>query len=93
MVDPETQRKRESRLRSILKAFTWRLIASATTFTVAYFVVLLGAPAEQRELATKAAVVVAAFDFVLKLLLYYFHERIWQLVPRGSIRKMIHPSK
>jgi uncharacterized membrane protein len=93
MVDSETQRKRESRLRSILKAFTWRLIASATTFTVAYFVVLLGAPAEQRELATKAAVVVAAFDFVLKLLLYYFHERIWQLVPRGSIRKMIHPSK
>ena len=93
MVDSETQRKRESRLRSILKAFTWRLIASATTFTVAYFVVLLGAPAEQRELATKAAVVVAAFELVLKLLLYYFHERIWQLVPRGSIRKMMHPSK
>ena len=93
MVDLETQRKRESRLRSILKAFTWRLIASATTFTVAYFVVLLGAPAEQRELATKAAAVVASFDFVLKLLLYYFHERIWQMVPRGSIRKMLHSSK
>jgi len=93
MVELETQKKRESRLRSIFKAFTWRLVASATTFTVAYFVVLLGAPVEQRELATKAAVVVAAFDFVLKLFLYYFHERIWQLVPRGSIRKIIHPSK
>ena len=82
---------RESRLRSILKALTWRVIATATTFTVAYFVVLLGAPAEQRELATKAAGVVAAFDFVLKLMLYYFHERAWQLLPRGSIRGLMRP--
>jgi uncharacterized membrane protein len=96
MTEPSDERQsstanRESRLRSILKALTWRVIASATTFTVAYFVVLLGAPAEQRELATKAAAVVAAFDFVLKLLLYYFHERAWQLLPRGSIRRIVQP--
>ena len=82
------ERDKESRLRSILKAFTWRIIATGTTFTVTYFVVLVGAPVEQREQAGKAAMVVAAFDFVLKLALYYFHERGWQMVPRGSIRRV-----
>lgn len=79
---------KESRLRSILKAFTWRIIATGTTFTVTYFVVLFGAPVEHREQAGKFAMVVAAFDFVLKLALYYFHERGWQTVPRGSIRRV-----
>ena len=59
------ERNKESRLRSILKAFTWRIIATGTTFTVTYFVVLVGAPVEQQEQAGKAAMVVAAFDFVL----------------------------
>ena len=63
------EKNKESRLRSILKAFTWRIIATGTTFTVTYFVVLVGAPVEQREQAGKAAMVVAAFDFVLKLAL------------------------
>jgi uncharacterized membrane protein len=73
---------KESRLRSILKAFSWRFIASATTITVAYFVT--------GDIA--AAGVVGIFDFVLKLLLYYFHERAWQLLPRGSIRRIVEPT-
>ena len=89
--DNTEQRDKESRLRSILKALSWRFIATGTTFTVTYFVVLVGAPVEQREQAGKAALVVAAFDFVLKLMLYYFHERGWQMVPRGSIRQIIRP--
>ena len=72
---------RESRLRSILKAFTWRIIASATTIAVAFFVTG----------DIKAAGIVGMFDFILKLLLYYFHERAWQLLPRGSIRRIIQP--
>ena len=75
------QGDKESRLRSILKALTWRIIATATTMTVTYFVV--------GDL--KAASVVGVFDFFLKMLLYYFHERGWQMVPRGSIRGIIRP--
>ena len=82
MVELETQKKRESRLRSILKAFTWRVVASITTISVAYFVT--------GDIST--AGIVGIFDFFIKLLLYYFHERIWQLVPRGSIRKIMHSS-
>ena len=75
------QRDKESRLRSILKAFTWRIIATATTMTVTYFVT--------GDLT--AASVVGVFDFFLKMMLYYLHERGWQMVPRGSIRQMISP--
>ena len=75
------QQNKESRLRSILKAFTWRIIATATTMTVTYFVT--------GDLT--AASVVGVFDFFLKMMLYYLHERGWQMVPRGSIRQMISP--
>jgi uncharacterized membrane protein len=83
MVGKDQQSNRESRLRSVLKAFTWRIIASITTISIAYIVT--------RNLSAAGAV--GILDFFFKLLLYYFHERIWQLLPRGSIRKMIHPSK
>ena len=75
------QRNKESRLRSILKAFTWRIIATSTTMTVTYFVT--------GDLT--AASVVGVFDFFLKMMLYYLHERGWQMVPRGSIRQIISP--
>ncbi len=80
-VDSTEQRDKESRLRSIIKAFTWRIIATATTMTVTYFVT--------GDLT--AASVVGVFDFFLKMLLYYLHERGWQMVPRGSIRQFISP--
>ena len=79
--DSIEQRDKESRLRSILKAFTWRIIATATTMTVTYFVT--------DDMST--AGVVGVFDFFLKMLLYYLHERGWQMVPRGSIRQIIRP--
>jgi len=83
MVGKDQQSNRESRLRSVLKAFTWRIVASITTISIAYIVT--------GDLSAAGAV--GILDFIFKLLLYYFHERIWQLLPRGSIRKMIHPAK
>ena len=82
MVEKAQQKNRESRLRSILKAFTWRIIATITTISIAYIIT--------GDLSAAGAV--GLLDFFIKLLLYYFHERIWQLLPRGSIRKMVHPS-
>ena len=79
----DNQRNKESRLRSIFKAFTWRIVASITTISVAYFVT--------DDISIAATV--GGFDFVIKLLLYYFHERIWQILPRGSIRKLMPSPK
>ncbi len=69
--------QKESHLRSILKGLTWRIIASTTILIITYLTT--------GEMET--AVTVAGIEFFVKLLLYYLHERAWQFVPRGSIRK------
>jgi bifunctional enzyme CysN/CysC len=62
----------ESRLRSLLKAFSWRILATLTTATIAFFVV--------GELVTAA--MIGSIEFFLKFAIYYAHERAWQLVPK-----------
>ena len=69
----------ESHVRSILKALSWRFVATFTTIIIAW--VFTG------EIDT--ALKVGAVEFLLKFLIYYLHERAWQLVPRGTIRGML----
>ena len=68
----------ESHLRSILKGLTWRVVATSTIIAIAYFTTG----------DVSLAFQIGAIEFLVKLLLYYLHERAWQLVPRGGIRKM-----
>lgn len=81
-MDTELTAYRESHLRSILKAFSWRVVATLTTAIIAYFVTG----------RIEAAVLIGSVEFVLKFLIYYLHERAWQAVPRGSIRRMLRRS-
>ncbi len=67
---------RESRLRSVLKAFSWRILATLTTVMIAW--VIIG--------KVDTAIMIGGVEFVLKFFIYYLHERAWQLVPRGTIR-------
>jgi Predicted membrane protein len=80
---------KESRTRSILKAISWRVIASATTFTLAY---LIFSNSECDDVLEKSSMV-AITESILKLVIYYFHERVWQMAPRGSVRKIIGQGK
>ncbi|MBT8189226.1 MAG: DUF2061 domain-containing protein [Saprospiraceae bacterium] len=73
---------RESHLRSILKTFSWRIIATTTTVTIAY--IIFG--------DVSKALQVGGIEFFAKMFIYYFHERLWQLVPRGRVRKIIGKS-
>ncbi len=68
--------QKESHLRSILKGFTWRIIATTTTIAIAY--VITGEIGD--------ALTIGAIEFVGKIFIYYLHERAWQIMPRGSIR-------
>ncbi len=74
-----TQPPRESHLRSLLKGFTWRIIATTTTTTIAYFVT--------GEVGD--ALTIGGIEFVGKIFIYYLHERAWQLAPRGTVRKIL----
>ena len=57
----------ESNNRSLLKAISWRLIASITTTVIAFY---FGLPA-------KAIGLVFFADLIIKFVLYYAHERMW----------------
>lgn len=72
---------RESHIRSLLKAFSWRVLATLTTGLIAWYIT--------GEI--KTAVMIGSIEFVLKFGIYYLHERAWQLVPRGTIRHLLHP--
>ncbi len=75
---------KESRTRSILKAISWRVIASTTTFLLAYFIFSNSDCEDVLEKSTYVAIA----ESVLKIIIYYFHERAWLMAPKGSVRKL-----
>ncbi|MBL6962353.1 MAG: DUF2061 domain-containing protein [Bacteroidetes bacterium] len=97
----------ESHWRSIVKAITWRVIATFSTFMITYYVIMARMKSDlpegiehdlleqARKMARKNAIqdamslagIVAVIELFIKLLLYYIHERIWQSINVGWIRK------
>ncbi len=65
----------ETAKRSLLKAMTWRVLATLITSCVAY--VLTGKIAFALEIGT--------LDTLIKLFIYFAHERVWQRIPYGKI--------
>jgi uncharacterized membrane protein len=74
---------RESALRSLLKAITYRVTGTVTTALVTFFVT--------GEFAT--ALAVGSIEPFIKLIVYFVHERIWQRVPIGTVRRLAHLDK
>ncbi len=74
---------RDRPLKSVAKAITWRIIASATTFLLA--LLFFGNDRHAVEKATGVALAEAA----IKMLLYYLHERAWTSVRWGRMRVII----
>lgn len=68
----------ETKLRSFLKAISWRIVATTITFLVA--LTLTG--------KTIVALEIGGMDLVLKLIAYFFHERVWGKIKVG---KKLHP--
>jgi len=53
--------------RHLAKAFTWRVCATLTTIIIAAIVVG----------DIKVGLLIGPLDFVIKIALYFFHERLW----------------
>ena len=68
---------RESSLRSWLKAITYRIVGTLTTASIT-----LAVTGE-----VEAALVVGSIEPFIKIVVYYVHERLWQRVPIGTIRR------
>ena len=74
--------EKDSRLRSIMKAITWRLIATFTTFSLAYLVFSNTGCDDVLEKSS----VVAGLELCIKLVIYYLHERAWEMAPRRDLK-------
>ena len=70
--------ERDAPLRSVAKGLTWRFTATGTTMLIAYFAIG----------KIDAALRIGGIEFVLKFVIYYFHERAWACVPRGTFRRI-----
>jgi len=57
----------DSYLRSVVKAFSWRIIATLTTAAIAYWVTG----------RIDTAVLIGGIEFFLKIGIFYVHERLW----------------
>ena len=63
----------DSHARSIVKALSWRLLATVITFSVAWYIT--------GRIA--GAVAIGLADTTVKLGIYYAHERAWNRVAFG----------
>ena len=61
-------------MRSVLKGFTWRLVATFSTMVIAYLITG----------ETGTAPKIGGIEFVAKIAVYYVHERIWLRIPFGK---------
>lgn len=64
----------ESHTRTVIKAISWRIIATCTSMSIVY-------------LLTKEPLITLEFgaiEVIAKITFYYFHERGWQKVPWGT---------
>lgn len=64
----------EKPIRSVAKALSWRVVGTLDTLVVSY--ILTG----RMSLAAS----IASVDFITKLILYFFHERIWNIIKWGK---------
>jgi len=63
----------EAHSRSFMKAVSWRILGSIDTFVISYFVT--------GHLVFAASI--ASVESFTKIVLFYFHERIWAVAPWG----------
>jgi uncharacterized membrane protein len=64
----------ETRKRSIVKSFTWRIICIVVSIITAYF--LTG--------KLEVSVAIGTVYNALTMILYYFHERFWNVLEWGK---------
>jgi uncharacterized membrane protein len=63
--------------RSLIKGVSWRVTGSIDTLIISYFVT--------QKLSW--ALSIMSVEFFTKVLLYYFHERVWEKLSFGRVKE------
>ena len=75
-----TKYKQESHARSLLKGISWRIVATSDTILVVLLVTCVTG-----NCSIDHAIKIGAAEFLIKFIIYYFHERFWQFVQRDGV--------
>ncbi len=63
----KTALKESDKFRHVLKTISWRIVGTIDTMIVSY--IITG--------SAKIGLAIGGFEVFTKMILYYFHERIW----------------
>ncbi len=69
--------------RSLAKAVSWRIVASLTTFLITFVIFRQRISGPYKQIL-EASTLVMIFDVVIKIMIYYFHERLWTNIAWGK---------
>ncbi len=64
----------EKPIRSVAKALSWRVVGTLDTLIVSFILT--------KEIGV--ASLIASVDFLTKMVLYFFHERLWNKIKWGK---------
>jgi adenylylsulfate kinase len=65
---------KDTRVRSLIKGFSWRALGTLDTMVISY--IITGSPVK--------ALSIGGIEIFTKVILYYFHERLWQKIRWGT---------
>jgi uncharacterized membrane protein len=71
--------------RSLIKSLTWRLLGSIDTFILSLIIINYSSEKYTYDLA----LYIASFEIITKTILYYFHERIWNIFKIGRLKEKV----
>jgi uncharacterized membrane protein len=63
----------DSTVRSIVKSISWRIVGTIDTIIISWFITG----------EVSMALTIGSIELVTKMVLYFFHERIWNLIKWG----------
>jgi len=71
--------------RSLIKSFTWRILGSIDTFVLSLIIINYFSDKYSYDLA----LYIASFEIITKTILYYVHERVWNIFKIGRLKEKV----
>ena len=72
--DYKKDKTSENPLRSVFKSISWRVVGTLDTILIAWFVTG----------EVNAAISIGSIELITKMVLYFFHERLWNSIKWGK---------
>ena len=72
--------RRESHARSLIKGISWRIVATIDTIAIVALITLVA----YGKMSLTVAFHIGLAEFLIKFVVYYFHERIWEGLRTGN---------